>query len=151
MNKTPQNAHIQVRLPGSGELCTFSVDGNTRFSNFFHALIGKGCFACPQGNILFRCFCAVIRIWSLGSLRKTPSMTDSLSGSLPFPVFPAGSPRRSISLLIPTRWDEPRRFIIALKVPNPSMGHEEFLREYKSYQVTPEQEAIWHAECCGAR
>lgn len=27
------------------------------------------------------------------------------------------------------------------------MGHEGFLREYKSYQVTPEQEALWQAEC----
>ena len=27
------------------------------------------------------------------------------------------------------------------------MGHEGFLREYKSYQITPEQEALWQAEC----
>ena len=26
------------------------------------------------------------------------------------------------------------------------MGHEGFLREYKSYQVTPEQEVIWQTE-----
>ena len=31
------------------------------------------------------------------------------------------------------------------------MGHEGFLREYKSYQVTPEQEALWQTECNGAR
>lgn len=31
------------------------------------------------------------------------------------------------------------------------MGHEGFLREYKSYQVSPEQEALWEAECSGAR
>lgn len=50
MNQTAQNTQIQVRLPESGELCTFSVDSNTRFSDIFHALIGKGCFACPQGE-----------------------------------------------------------------------------------------------------
>ena len=27
------------------------------------------------------------------------------------------------------------------------MGHEGFLREYKSYQVSPEQEALWQAAC----
>lgn len=50
MNQTSQNTEIQVRLPGSGELCTFPLDSNTRFSDVFHALISKGCFACPQGE-----------------------------------------------------------------------------------------------------
>src|SRR5699024_148626 len=31
------------------------------------------------------------------------------------------------------------------------MVHEGCLREFKSYQVTPEQEALWQAECCGNR
>ena len=48
MNQTSQNSEIQVRLPRSGELCTFPLDSDTRFSDVFRALISKGCFACPQ-------------------------------------------------------------------------------------------------------
>ena len=50
MNPTFKNKHIQIRLPGSGELCTFPVDSDTRFSDVFRALITKGCFVCPQGE-----------------------------------------------------------------------------------------------------
>lgn len=50
MNQTSPNFQIQVRLPGSGELCTFPVNSDTRFSDVFRAMIGKGCFTCPQGE-----------------------------------------------------------------------------------------------------
>lgn len=33
----------------------------------------------------------------------------------------------------------------------PMMGHEGFQREYKSYRVTAEQEALWRAECSSNR
>lgn len=48
MNQTSQNVHIQIQLPGSSELCTFPVNSDSRFSDVFRALIGKGCFICPQ-------------------------------------------------------------------------------------------------------
>ena len=70
MNQTSQNSEIQIRLPGSGGLCTFPLDSSTRFSDVFRALIGKGCFACPQGKRLFGFCCAVTRIWSPGFLMK---------------------------------------------------------------------------------
>jgi len=50
MSQTSQHTQIQVWLPGSGELCTFSVDNTTRFSDVFRALISKDCFPCPQGE-----------------------------------------------------------------------------------------------------
>lgn len=50
MNQTFQNSQIKVRLPGSSELCTFPVDSDTRFSDVFRSLIGKGYFDCPPGG-----------------------------------------------------------------------------------------------------
>lgn len=115
MNQTSQNVHIQIRLPGSGELCTFPVDSNVRFSDVFRTLIGKGCFACPQGEPSI----ASVPSWATKEVHFT-SYPDPLARAKAIYLYFEGS--KSI------------------------MGHEGFLREYKSYQVTPEQEALWRAE-----
>lgn len=126
MNPIFQNSHIQVRLPGSGELCIFPVDSNTRFSEVFRALITKGCFTRPQGEH---------PVWVLlcgdQDLITWVSEENTFYDRFPFeepPIasVPSWAPRRFISLSTPTRWHGLRRFICTLKVLNPSWGMRAF-------------------------
>lgn len=151
MNKTPQNRQIQIRLPGSGELCTFSVDSNTRFSDVFHTLIGKGCFSSPQGER---------PVWVL--LCGDQDLVTWVSGENAFyDRFPFGEPPiASVPGWVAqevhfTSYPDPlaraKAIYLYFAGSKPIMGHEGFLREYKSYQVSQEQEALWQAECSGNR
>ena len=103
MNQISQNSEIQVRLPGNGELCAFPVNSDTRFSDVFRALIGKGCFACPQGEHPVWAL-----LWGDQDLRTGVSEETAFYDRFPFgepPIasVPSWSPRRSISLPPPTR------------------------------------------------
>ena len=151
MDQTAQNTRIQVRLPGSGELCAFPVDSDTRFTDVFRALIGKGCFACPQGEH---------PVWVL--LCGDQDLVTWVSGENAFyDRFPFGEPpiasvpvwaNREVHF---TSYPDPlaraRAVYLYFQGSKPMMGHEGFLREYKSYRVCPEQEALWQAECSGNR
>lgn len=146
MNQTSQNFQIQVRLPGSGELCTFSVDGNTRFSDVFHALIGKGCFACPQGKH---------PVWVL-LCGDQDLVTWVSEGNVFYDRFPFGEPpiasvpgwvtKEVHFTSYPNPLARAKAIYLYFEGSKSFMGHEGFLREYKSYQVSLEQEALWAAE-----
>lgn len=151
MNQTFQNSRIQIRLPGSDEPCSFSGDGNTRFSDVFRVLIGKGCFACPQGEH---------PVWVL--LCGDQDLVTWVSDENTFyDRFPFGEPPIiSVSSWVTkeihfTSYPDPlaraKAIYLYFEGSKSFMGHEGFLREYKSYQVTPEQEAIWKTECCSNR
>lgn len=147
MSQTSQHTQIQVRLPGSGELCTFSVDSDTRFSDIFRTLIGKGCFSSPQGER---------PVWVL--LCGNQDLVTWVSGENAFyDRFPFGEPtiasvpdwvKQGVHF---TSYPDPlaraKAIYLYFEGSKPIMGHEGFLREYKSYRVTPEQEALWQAEC----
>lgn len=147
MNLTFQNAHIQVRLPGSGKLCTFPVDSNTRFSDVFRALITKGCFACPQGEY---------PVWVLlcgdQDLVTWVSEENIFYDRFPFGEPPiANVPSWATKEVHFTSYPDPLARAKAIyqyfEGSKSIMGHEGFLREYKSYQVSSGQEALWQAEC----
>ena len=151
MNQTSPNVHIQVRLPGSGGLCAFSVDSTTRFSDIFRALIGKGCFSSPQGER---------PVWVL--LCGDQDLVTWVSGENAFyDRFPFGEPPiASVPGWVTqeihfTSYPDPlaraKAMYLYFAGSKPMMGHEGFLREYKSYHVSPEQEALWRAECSGNR
>lgn len=147
MNQTLQNRQIQVRLPGSGELCTFSMDSDTRFSDVFRTLIGKGCFPSPQGEH---------PVWVLLCGEQDLVTWDSSSNAF-YDRFPFGEPTIA-SVPAWSTWEvhftsypdpmaRARAMYLYFEGSKSIMGHEGFLREYKSYQVTPEQEELWQAEC----
>lgn len=147
MNQTAQNTQIQVRLPGSGELCTFSVDSNTRFSDIFHTLIGRGCFARPQGERpvwVLLCGDQDLVTWVSGE----NTFYDRFPfGEPPIASVPVWSTREVHFASYPDPLARAKAIYLYFAGAKPIMGHEGFLREYKSYQVTPEQEALWQAEC----
>lgn len=151
MNQTSPNVHIQVRLPGSGELCTFPVDSDTRFSDVFRALITQGYFDCPQGEH---------SVWVLlcgdQDLVTWVSEKNAFYDRFPFGEPPiAGAPSWVTKEVHFTFYPDPlaraRAIYLYFEGSKSFMGHEGFLGEYKSYQVTPEQEALWRAECSGNR
>lgn len=151
MNPTFQNAYIQIRLPGSGELCPFPVDSNTRFSDVFRALITKDCFACPQGEH---------PVWVLlcgdRDLVTWVSEENAFYDRFPFGEPPIASVPGWVTKEVHfTSYSDPlaraKEIYLYFEGSKSFMGHEGFLREYKSYQVTPEQEALWQAEYGGAR
>ena len=151
MNKTSQNFQIQIRFPGSGELCTFPVNSDTRFSDVFRALIGKGCFTCLQGERL---------VWVLlfgdQDLVTWASEKNAFYDRFPFGEPPIVSVPGWITKEVHfTSYPDPlaraKAIYLYFEGSKCIMGHEGFLREYKSYQVSPEQEALWQAECSGAR
>lgn len=150
MNQASLNTQIQVRLPGSGELHAFPVNSDTRLSDVFRALIGKGCFACPPGER---------PVWVLLCGDQDLITWDS-AGNVFYDRFPFGEPpiasvpgwaTQEIHF---TSYPDPlaraKAIYLYFEGSKSFMGHEGFLREYKSYQVTPEQEALWQAECGGA-
>ena len=147
MNQTSQNSRIQIQLPGSDEPCSFSVDGNTRFSDVFRALIGKGCFAYPQGEH---------PVWVLlcgdQDLVTWASEENAFYDRFPFGEPPIASVPGWITKEVHfTFYPDPlaraKAIYLYFEGAKSFMGHEGFLQEYKSYQVTPEQEALWQAEC----
>ena len=151
MNQTSPNVYIQVRLPGSDELCTFLVNSDTRFSDIFRALIGKGCFACPQEKH---------PVWVLlcgdQDLVTWASEENAFYDRFPFGEPPIASvPSWATKEVHFTSYPDPlaraRAIYLYFEGSKSIMGHEGFLREYKSYQVTPERETLWQAECSGAR
>lgn len=146
MNQTSQNSQIQVRLPGSGKPYTFSVDGNTRFSDVFRALIGKGYFACPQEEH---------PVWVLlcgdQDLITWVSEKNTFYDRFPFGEPPIVSvPGWGTKKVHFTCYSDPlaraKAIYLYFEGSKSFMGHEGFLWEYKSYQVTPGQEALWQAE-----
>lgn len=147
MNQTSQNSQIQVQLPGSGELCTFPLDGNTRFSDVFRALIAKGCFTYPHGEHT---------VWVLlcgdQDLVTWISEKNAFYDRFPFGEPPIASVPSWITKEVHfTSYSDPlaraKAIYLYFEGSKPFMGHEGFLREYKSYQVSPEQEALWQAAC----
>lgn len=151
MNQTFRNSRIQIRLPGSDEPCSFSVDGSTRFSDVFRALIGKGCFACPQGEH---------PVWVLlcgdQDLVTWVSEKNAFYDRFPFgePLIasvPSWGTKEVHFTFYPDPLARAKAIYLYFDGFKSFMGHEGFLREYKSYQVTTEQEAIWQVECSGAR
>lgn len=151
MNQVSQNMHIQVRLPGSGELSNFPVDSNTRFSDVFRALIGKGCFACPQGEHpvwVLLCGDQDLVTWDSGS----DAFYDRFPfGEPPIASVPAWSTREVHFTSYPNSLARAKAIYLYFEGSKYFMGHEGFLREYKSYWVTPEQETLWQVECSGNR
>lgn len=151
MSQTAQNPRIQVRLPGSGELCAFPVNNNTRFSDIFRALIGKGCFACPPGEH---------PVWVLLCGEQDLVTWDS-AGHAFYDRFPFGEPpiagvpawvtQEVHFTSYPDSLARAKAIYLYFEGSKSFMGREGFLREYKSYQVPPQQEALWQAECNGAR
>ncbi len=151
MNQTSQNTQIQVRLPGSGELCTFPVDSDTRFSDVFRTLIGKGCFACPQGE-----HSVWVLLYGDRDLVTWDSGSNAFYDRFPFGEPPIASvPAWNTQEVHFTSYPDPlaraKAIYLYFEGSKSFMGHEGFLREYKSYPVTPEQEALWKAECKGNR
>lgn len=151
MNQTSQTVHIQIRLPESGELYAFPVDSDTRFSDVFHTLIGKGCFSSPQGER---------PVWVLlcgdQDLVTWVSWENAFYDRFPFGEPPIASVPSWITKEVRfTFYPDPlaraKAIYLYFEGSKCIMGHEGFLREYKSYQVTPEQEALWQVECSGAR
>ena len=151
MNQTSSNFQIQIRLPWRGEPCTFPVDSDTRFSDVFRALISKGCFACLQGEH---------PVWVLlcggQALVTWVSEENAFYDRFPFEEPPIASvPSWIIKEVHFTSYPDPlaraKAIYLYFEGAKSFMGHEGFLREYKSYQVTPEQEALWQAECSSAR
>lgn len=151
MNQTSQNSWIQVRLPGSGELYAFPVNSDTRFSDIFRALITRGCFACPQGEQ---------PVWVLlcgdRDLVTWISEENAFYDRFPFGEPPIISvPSLATKEVHFTSYPDPlaraKAIYLYFEGSKSFMGHEGILREYKSYQVTSEQEALWQAECSGAR
>lgn len=147
MNQTSPNVHIQVRLPESDELCTFPVDSDTRFSDVFRALITQGYFDCPQGEH---------SVWVLlcgdQDLVTWVSEENAFYDRFPFGEPPIASVPGWITKEVHfTFYPDPlaraKAIYLYFEGAKSFMGHEGFLREYKSYQVTPEQEALWQAEC----
>ena len=151
MNHTSQNSEIKVRLPGSGELCAFPLNSNTRFSDVFRALIAKGCFTYPQGEH---------PVWVLlcgdQDLVTWVSEKNNFYDRFPFGEPPIASVPSWVTKEIRfTSYPDPlaraKAIYLYFEGSKSFMGHEGFLREYKSYQVTPGQEALWQAECSGNR
>lgn len=151
MNQASQNVHIQIRLPGSSELCTIPVDSDTRFRDVFRALIGKGCFARPQGEH---------PVWVLlcgdQDLVTWVSEENAFYDRFPFGEPPIASVPGWVTKEVHfTSYSDPlaraKEIYLYFEGSKSFMGHEGFLREYKSYQVTPKQEALWQTECSGAR
>ena len=151
MNPTSSNFQIQIRLPGRGEPCTFPVDSDTRFSDVFRALITKGCFACPQGEY---------PVWVLlcgdQDLVTWASEENAFYDRFPFGEPPiANVPSWATKEVHFTSYPDPLARAKAIyqyfEGSKSIMGHEGFLREYKSYQVSSGQEALWQAECSGSR
>lgn len=146
MNQTFQNSRIQIRLPGSGELHAFPVDGNTRFSDVFRALISKGCFACPQGES---------PVWVLlcgdQDLVTWVSEKNTFYDRFPFGEPPiasvSGWANKEVHFTsYPDSLARAKAIYLYFEGSKSFMGHEGFLWEYKSYQVMPEQEELWQAE-----
>lgn len=151
MNPTSQNSEIQVRLPGSCELCTFQLDSDTRFSDVFRALITKDCFACLQGEH---------PVWVLlcgdRDLVTWVSEENAFYDRFPFGEPPIASVPGWVTKEVHfTSYSDPlaraKEIYLYFEGSKSFMGHEGFLREYKSYQVSQEQEALWQAECSGNR
>ena len=151
MNQTSQNIHIQIRLPGSGEPSTFSVDGNTRFSDVFRALIAKGCFTCPQGEHpvwVLLCGDQDLVTWA----SEENAFYDRFPfGEPPIASVPGWVTKEVHFTFYPDPLARAKAIYLYFEGSKSIMGHEGFLREYKSYQVTPKQEALWQAEGSGAR
>lgn len=146
MSQTSQTVHIRVRLPGSGELCTFSVDGNTRFSDVFRALISKGRFACPQGeHPVWVLLCGDQDLITWVSEKNT--FYDRFPfGEPPIASVPGWITKEVHFTFYPDPQVRAKAIYLYFEGIKSFMGHEGFLQEYKSYQVTPEQEALWQAE-----
>ena len=147
MNPISQNAHIQVRLPGSGERCAFPVDSDTRFSDVFRALIAKGCFACPQGEHpvwVLLCGDQDLVTW----VSEENAFYDRFPfGEPPIASVPGWDSKKVHFTSYPDSLARAKSIYLYFEGSKSFMGYEGFLREYKSYQVTPEQEALWQAEC----
>lgn len=146
MNQTSQNSEIQVRLPGSGELCTFPLDSNTRFRDIFRALITGGCFACPQGEH---------SVWVLlcgdRDLVTWVSEENAFYDRFPFGEPPIASVSGWVTKEVHfTSYPDPlsraKAIYLYFEGSKSFMGHEGFLPEYKSYRVSPELETLWQAE-----
>lgn len=151
MNQTSSNFQIQIRLPRRGEPCTFSVDGNTRFSDVFRALIAKGCFTCPQGEHpvwVLLCGDQDLVTW----ISEKNAFYDRFPfGEPPIASVPSWATKEVHFTSYPDPLARARAIYLYFEGSKSIMGHEGFLREYKSYQVSPEQEALWQAEYGGAR
>lgn len=145
--QSSQNTRIQVRVPGNNKLCTFSADSGTRFSDVFRDMISRGCFFCPQGEH---------PVWVL--LCGDQDLVTWVSGKNVFhDRFPFGEPSiasvpgwaaREVRF---ARYPDPlaraREIYLYFEGSKSLMGHEGFLREYRSYRISPEQEAVWQTEC----
>ena len=149
MNQTSQNFQIQVRLPGSGELCTFPVNSDTRFSDVFRAMIGKGCFTCPQGEYpVWVLYVYLLVTW----VSEKNAFYDRFPfGEPPIASVPSWATKEVHFTSYPDPLARAKAIYLYFEGSKSIMGHEGFLREYKSYQVTPELEVLWQAECSGAR
>ena len=151
MNQTSQNSRIQIQLPGSDEPCSFSVDGNTRFSDVFRALITKGCFACPQGEHpvwVLLCGDQDLVTW----ISEKNAFYDRFPfGEPPIASVPGWATKEVHFTSYPDPLARAKAIYLYFEGSKSFMGHEGFLREYKSYQVMPEQEVLWEAECKGNR
>lgn len=151
MNQTFQNSRIQIQLPGSDEPCSFSVDGNTRFSDVFRALITKGCFACPQGEHpvwVLLCGDQDLVTW----IPEKNAFYDRFPfGEPPIASVPSWITKEVHFTSYPDPLARAKAIYLYFEGAKSFMGHEGFLREYKSYQVTPEQEALWQAEYSGSQ
>ena len=151
MNQTSQKAQIQVRLPGSGELCPFPVDSDTRFRDIFRALIGKGSFPRPQGEHpvwVLQCGDQDLLTW----VSEENVFYDRFPfGEPPIASVPVWVTREVHFIFYPDPLARAKAIYLYFEGSKSFMGHEGFLREYKSYQVTPEQEALWQAERGGQR
>lgn len=151
MNQTSSNFQIQIRLPGRGEPCTFPVDSDTRFSDVFRALITQGCFACPQGEHsvwVLLCGDQDLVTW----VSEKNAFYDRFPfGEPPIACVPGWVTKEVHFTSYPAPLARAKAIYLLFEGSKSFMGHEGFLREYKSYQVTPEQEALWQAECSDAR
>ena len=151
MNQTSLNFQIQVRFPGNGEPCAFSVDSNTRFSDVFRALITKGCFACRQGEHpvwVLLCGDQDLVTW----VPEKNTFYDRFPfGEPPIASVPGWAAKEVHFISYPDPLARAKAIYLYFEGSRFLMGHEGFLREYKSYQVTPEQEALWQAACSGNR
>lgn len=149
MNQTSQNFRIQIRLPGSGEPCPFPVDSDTRFSDVFRALITQGYFDRPQGEHpvwVLLCGDQDLVTW----VSEENAFYDRFPfGEPPIVSVPSWATKEVHFASYPDPLARAKAIYLYFEGSKSIMGHEGFLREYKSYQVTPEQEALWQTERSG--
>jgi len=146
MNQTSQNSRVQVRIPGSGELCTLPVHSDTRFSDVFRALITKDCFDCLKGEHpvwVLLCGDQDLVTW----VSEENAFYDRFPfGEPPIASVPGWRTKEVHFTSYPAPLARAKAIYLYFAGSKSFMVHEGFLREYKSYQVTPEQEALWQAE-----